>query len=296
MAQFNGIFPADDLVAAPCGLLSVATVINHTDSDERWISGYSQDSIGSPTVRILSAPNNATANNNVIYDGTTVQRYSDTDPFFFEVEAKRSGMGLTGQDPRPVIEKQIEAVTQKVVERELWEGVAAQATTNTNSYLRRAVNNGGPTILTTTAVHPKKALTLLEAAIGASPTGGGGVIHMTRETASSIVGGGVGYATDDHGEGFLLTSIGTPVVVGSGYTGTGPIGTTGADATGNNRWMYVTGPVTVHLGPAEPVNDTLSQGFEPRTNDSIVKSLRPAAVHFDTTIYYAAQVTLPDVP
>ena len=297
MARFKGIFPADDLVAAPCGVMSVATIIEHTNSveDERWINGYSQDVISDPTVRVLTAAT-ATVPGSLIHDGYGDPRYFDVKPFFIEVEHKASGLSLLGNDPREIVKKQIEAVTQKAVEYELWEGVTAQAAGNTNNFFRRDPADNGPQVLTSGGVAPKKALALLEGAIGKSATGGGGVIHMTREVASSIVGGGVGYSTDDHGEGFLLTSLGTPVSVGSGYTGNGPLNTTGSAVTATNHWIYVTGPIVVHLGPAEPVNDGLAQGFEFRTNDSIVKSLRPAAVQFDTTIFYAAQVTLPDVP
>lgn len=296
MAEFKGIFPADALVAAPCGLLSVATVIEHTQDDERWIAGYSQDMIGSATVRVLSS-RAQTVPNNTLFDGYGMPRYFDITPFFVEVEQKTSGMSLLGLDPRDTVEQQILAATQKAVEREIWEGITAQAEDNDNPYFTRATDDKGAVVLTSGGVHPKKALTLLEGAISNSPTGGSGIIHMTRETASSIVGGGVGYATDDHGEGFLLTSLGTPVSVGSGYTGNGPSDQADADTAGTNtRWMYVTGPVTVHVGPVEPVNDSLSQGFEPRTNDSIVKSLRPVSVQFDTTIFYAAEVTLPDTP
>lgn len=298
MAQFNGIFPPDELVAAPCGILSVATVLTHTDrpDDSRWISGYTVSSIGAPTVRILSSAL-GTVENGGLYDGTGMPRNFDVKPFFIEVETKNTGLKIRTEDPIGTSKKQIEAATQKAIERELWDGVTAKAEDSDNPYLSRAVADKGPVILSSgTGVSPKKALSMLEGAISNSPTGGGGVIHMTRETAAAIVGGGIGYREDPQGDGLLLTSLGTPVVVGSGYTGSGPDGSTDATPSGATRWAYVTGPVTVHLGPIQSVNDSIAQGFNPRTNDSTVTALRPAAVHFDTTIFYAVEITLPDVP
>jgi len=308
MAQFQGVFPADELVPASCGIMSVATVVEHTDSpeDSHWINGYSQDTIAGPTIRLLSSRSGyITANDKgLLFDGTQFPRYFDVQPFFIEAESKRSTLGILAQDPLADVKAQLEASTQKAVERELWEGYAIRQDNSDGVYLRRhsqTLQNGlGPIILTSgTGVAPKKALTMLEAAIGKSPTGGGGVIHMTRESASSIVGGGIGFASDAHDDGFMLTNLGTPVSIGSGYTGTGPLdvdNTTNFNNLGTTRWAYATGPVTVHLAPVELVNESLNQGFNARTNDSTVKAQRAAAVHFDTSIFFAAQITLPDVP
>ena len=121
---------------------------------------------------------------------------------------------------------------------------------------------------------------------------------MTRDTASSILGGGLSFEPDpeDPTSGALFTSLGTPVVAGSGYTGNGPKNSAGTAATATNKWMYLTGPVMVHIGAPEVVNDSIRQGFNADTNDSFVKALVSGSVSFDPAIFFAAQVTLPDVP
>jgi hypothetical protein len=92
----------------------------------------------------------------------------------------------------------------------------------------------------------------------------------------------------------LQTMGGTPVVVGSGYTGTGPDGATGATATVDNKWIYATGTVRVFLGDVDIVNDSLSQAYDVsgNANDMRIKAIRPAAVYFDTSIHLAVRVDL----
>lgn len=286
---FDGIFPNAQLVPAPCGLLSVATVVEHTTRDEKWIGGYGYNSSSSPTVRLISAINGQVAEelSNSLQAPTKFQ----VTAFDIEVEKHYTGFDLK-KDPFTDVLSQVEAATQKAVERELWEGHAAQIDGSDNIYLR--LENGAE-VVTSGAVHPKKAMSLLEGAIANSATGGGGTFHMTRETASVITNGGLSYQRDvsNPANDAIFTSLGSPVVVGSGYTGNGP---GDQEATGETRWIFVTGPVTVHLGEAEAVNDTIKQGYLTNTNDLNIKALRPAAVHFDTSIFYAAQITLPDVP
>jgi hypothetical protein len=52
---FRGIYPAPDLVQAPCGLLSVARVMTHTTAnyDERWVRGFSYEFDSQPEVATI---------------------------------------------------------------------------------------------------------------------------------------------------------------------------------------------------------------------------------------------------
>lgn len=297
MAEFAGIFPPGELIPAPCGLLGVASVlITDVNGEQRWLRpGGSAEFITRPeNVRILTLSEENVPNGTVYHDDSAplVRNFGDVEPFFIEIEDNLTGMGLVGLDPLTRLDAQLEAISQKAVEYELWTGVAAKASSTDEPYLSKA----GVPVLSSGGVDPRAALALLEQAIAdQSPTGGAGVIHITRDVAASItgVGSGMSYQTDERGFSYLVTSLGTPVVVGSGYTGAGPDGETGAAPTASNKWAYVTGPVSVQLGQSEIVNQDASQGFNSRTNDLILRGQRPASVWFDTSIHAAVQITIP---
>lgn len=290
---FKGTFPATELTPAPCGLLGVANVTNHAAraTDERWVRGYNVIFETSPAkVAIISA----SGEEEVLSEGddTSGLKFQEgVTPFLIEVTERVSGLGLPADDLEDRVKRQLEAVTQKALEFELWEGRANEDSGTPHHFLSMPETLGdiyGAAVLTSGGVPAQRALALLEGAIANSPTGGGGVIHMTRDVAATIIGGGLSYTPDDLGGGKIITSLGTPVVVGSGYTGSGPEGATGAAPSDTNKWMYVTGPVDVHLTAPE----VLEASFDTTVNDQTIKADRYASVHFDPSIFYAAQVTL----
>lgn len=293
---FQGIYPANALVPSPVGLFGVATVTTHTSrpADETWVRGFSFDYDSQATVRLLTA-NDDTVTGGELSDpaSTAANRYREYRPFFIEAELDQSTLGVLGRDRFEIVLKQLDTASQKAVERELWDGLAAQGASNTNDYLAKATT---VTEVLNGAHDASEALYLLEGAIANSPVGANGVIHMTRDVAS-LLGSRLVYVKDsDNGTvKRVMTRLGTPVVVGSGYSGNGPVGDAAAAASLTNKWMYATGPVDVHLGKSEVVNETLAQGANVSINDMLIKAVRPAAVYFDPSIHYAAQVTLPNV-
>jgi hypothetical protein len=157
-------------------------------------------------------------------------------------------------------------------------------------YLSKA---SAATIPVSGAKKPENALMILEQAISNSPTGQNGVIHMTRDVAS-ILGSRLVYKKGEtENSGRAMTRLGTDVIIGSGYTGNGPIGDTNAAASATNKWMYATGPVEVHLGKIEVVNENLAQGADVTINNMRIKAFRPAAVYADPSMLYTMRVTLP---
>jgi hypothetical protein len=293
MAKFQGVFEAHKLTPAPAGLLSVARVMTHTARayDERWVREFSQEYDSLPTSVQLLTINDATVADGVISTDSG-SSYLDYVPFYIDVEDFASTFGLLGEDRFKRVITELESVTQKVIEREFWEGKAAQAetTANSNMYLTKS---GLATIPVAGAFKPENALMHLEQAISSSPVGETGVIHVTRDVAS-ILGSRLVYlkAKDDN-PAQVMTRLGTPVVVGSGYTGKGPIGDTNAAASATNKWIFATGSVDVHLGKIEVVNDTLAQGADVTINNMRIKAYRPAAVLSDPAMHFAMRVTLP---
>ena len=286
---FRGVYPAPDLTPAACGLLSVARVMTHknTEYDERWVRGFSYEFDSQPEVEIFTLNDAATSGG--VVGTSSLPQYLEYDPFFIQVTDTRSAFGVTGEDRFATTLKQLEAATQKAVERELWEGVATLAESSSNSFLRKS---GAATVVDSTALAPATALMLLEQAIASAPTGEAGVIHMTRDVAS-LLGSRLIFLPSDGGK--AMTRLGTPVVIGSGYTGAGRIDDANTTASASNKWMFATGSLDVHLSKPEIVNDSLSQGFTVSSNVNTlsIRAVRSAAVYFDPSINFTVRLALP---
>lgn len=287
-------FPRDGVVAAPAiepsdyGLFAVAKPESTTLADEdRWIRTFAQEWDTS----IYSAKNwddTDTTSSSVASNASPI-RFTQIKPFFIEVEEQISTFGYTALDRFKRISRQIKGITEKAVEQELWDGDVREGASHDNIALSAAT----ATILNSgTALSAARALALLDFKIGStSPCGEQGVIHMTRDVAALLASNYMLYHTADER---LETISGTPVVIGSGYSGTGPTGATGATATDGNKWMYGTGSVQVYVGKVDVVNDSNGQAYDVsgNQNDMKLKAIRPAAVYFDTTIHLAVRVDL----
>lgn len=298
MVEFkNGVFTAPALEVAPCGLLSVVTPNSPVDS--RWLRGFSTESISNPDISLLDRDSHTVEEGVVSERGDAPNSY-DTSPFFFEVKVKTTGFDVAHRSPlddSSDLVKQAEGAAQKVLETELWSGTVARAAGDAdpdepspNLYLSK---EGGAEVISSTGVSPERALALIEGSIASSPTGSRGIIHMSRDVASSL-GSRLIYKIKSREDenSFAVTRLGTFVVIGSGYSGSGPVGQANAAPSLTNKWIYATGNVSVYLGVSEAVNEDISQGFKPETNDSFVSILRPAAIHFDPSIWSTVRVTL----
>jgi len=294
MATFNGVFPAGELVPAPCGILSVANVQNHTarERDERWVRKFAYEYDSMPSYVRLLTVNDETIAAGELSDNQADANYQYYVPFYIDAEIFDSTFSLPGEDRFAQVVKALDCVTQKALEYEFWEGVAAQEETDAagNMYLRKS---GAATIPVVGAKKPENALMLLEQAIASSPVGESGVIHMTRDVAS-ILGSRLIYKKGEtENSGRAMTRLGTDVIIGSGYTGNGPIGDANAAASATNKWMYATSSVQVHLGKVEIVNENLGQGADVTINNMRIKAFRPAAAYADPSMLFAMRVTLP---
>lgn len=284
----NGVVEAPRIVPSAFGLLAVVKPENSADED-RWTRGFAQE--WETTVQNVSNWDDTDTTEDQLVNGATVNYYDDIKPFFVEVEETRSTLGFIGIDRIARITRQLEGVTQKAMEAELWDGAIRKGETHDNKALTSAtatVLNGG------TALNPKRALALLEYKIGEVSHGGEqGVIHMTRDVAA-ILSSNSNMLFHDKDKEHLQTLGGTPVIVGAGYSGTGPDGDAGATASATNKWIYATGLVRTYVGNVDIVNDNLSQAYDVNgnQNDMRLKAIRPVAVYFDTSIHLAVRVDL----
>ena len=283
----NGVVEAPKVVPSAFGLLAVVKPENSADED-RWIRGFSQEWESEVTNLVIWDDTDTTVDS---VGSRTPVRHGRIKPFFIEATEDISTFGFTAIDRVARLTRQIEAGSQKAIEQELWDGAIRKAEEHDNLALSAetaTILGGG------TAYSPKRALAILEQGIAeASQFGEQGVIHMTRDVAALLSSNSQMLFHDKEKE-HLQTLGGTPVIVGNGYSGTGPDEATGATASISNKWIYATGTVKVYLGNVDVVNDNLAQGYDVsgNQNDMRLKAIRPAAVYFDTSIHLAVRVDL----
>jgi hypothetical protein len=284
----NGVVEAPQVVPSAFGLLAVVKPENSADED-RWIRGFSQE--WETEVSNLVNWDDTDTTVDAFATRANPVRHVRIKPFFIEATEDVSTLGFLGLDRIARLTRQIEAGSQVAIERELWDGVVRKGESHDNL----ALSDASATILGGgTAYSPKRALALLEQGIAeASQFGEQGLIHVTRDVAA-LLSSNSNMLFHDKEKEHLQTLGGTPVVVGNGYSGTGPDGATGATASATNKWMYATGTVRVYLGNVDVVNDNLSQAYDVsgNKNDMRLKAIRPAAVYFDTSIHLAVRVDL----
>jgi hypothetical protein len=283
----NGVIEAPKIVPSAFGLLAV--VDEQTAEEDRWIRGFSQE--WETDLYGLYNVDDTNADETLIAGTGNVNYYDEIKPFFVEVQEDRSTFAFLGIDRLERLKRQCDAATQRAVEQELWDGAIRKAAGHTN----RALTSSGVTVLNGgAAVSPKRALAILEQGIAeASHAGEQGIIHATRDVIA-LLSSNSQMLFHNKDKDHLQTMGGTPVVVGSGYTGTGPDGDENATATVSNKWIYATGTVRVFLGDVDIVNDSLSQAYDVsgNANDMRIKAIRPAAAYFDTSIHLAVRVDL----
>ena len=283
----NGVIEAPKIIPSAFGLLAVVDE-ESTASEDKWIRGFSQE--WETDLYALYTVDDTDAHETQLAGAGNVNYYDEIKPFFIEVQEDRSTLGFLGIDRVSRIKRQCEAASQRAIEEELWDGAIRIATTHSN----RALVSSDVSVLDATGLSAKRALSILEHGIArASHAGEQGLIHATRDVVA-VLSSNSQMLFHNKEKDHLQTMGGTPVVTGSGYSGTGPDGATGATASDTNKWIYATGTVRVFLGDVDVVNDNLGQAYDVagNQNDMRLKAIRPAAVYFDTSIHLAVRVDL----
>jgi hypothetical protein len=163
--------------------------------------------------------------------------YRELKPIFIEVEDQHSTFSATGEDRFARVLRQLEGVSQKALEYELWNGEIALAESLPNLFLTKSTCT---VIANGTAFSPVRGMSLLEHYAGeASPAGEHGVIHLTRD-AFFLIATNSGVFIHDTGKEHIQTATGTPVIIGSGYSGDGPHVAINTIAVATNVATFVT--------------------------------------------------------
>jgi hypothetical protein len=280
----TGVVSAPAIVPSAFGLLAVVEPENAPGEDQ-WVRGFAQE--WETTVQELKNWDDTDSTSGSVVAGGVINYYDDIKPFFIELTETRSGLSFNAIDRIARLSRQIEGMSQKSIEAELWDGAIRKGESHDN----KALSDAGTALVNSgTALGAILALAGLERSMAvASNAGELGVIHMTSDVASLL-----NNRLETSKDGTLVTRLGTPVVVGAGYSGSGPTGATGAAASATNKWIYGTGLVKVYLGDVDVVNDNLAQAYDVsgNANDMRIKAIRPAAVYFDTSIHLAVRVDL----
>lgn len=132
----------------------------------------------------------------------------------------------------------------------------------------------------------KRAIANLEQWL-ATNYGSKGVIHMNRAAALLAIDAGV---IEVKGTS-LQTKLGTPVVAGAGYPGTGP---TGQAPTANTTYLYATPAMLGYRSDVFPGVDPVEAGLDRSTNLLHAVSERTYAVGWDPCGTAYALATLPE--
>lgn len=238
----NGTVEAPVTAMLPYGLLSAVPVVNHGADDERWASFFGlswvPDACSFTSEYIMSECDPGTTPT-VVNTGTVPDASGSSAPAFavHVTDLCSSVFGLKPEEKTKRVNDATLVRSQHVVETALWAQFVA------------ATPSAGPAGL--------DDLDDVEGAIGCG-AGTGGVIHMSRVTATRLIERNLVIPDGDS----LRTVLGTPVVAGSGY--------------GVTNTVFATGPLTVHLGPIVQY-----EGFDVKVNDLVVKAERPAVVVWD---------------
>lgn len=210
----NGVIPAPKIVPSAFGLLAV--VDQQSAEEDRWIRGFSQE--WETDLYALYTVDDKDVNETQIAGNGSVNYYDEIKPFFVEVQEDRSTFGFMGIDRLERLKRQCDAATQRAVEEEFWDGAIRVSSTHSN----RALVSSGVTVLDGAGLSAKRALAILEHGIArASHAGEQGIVHATRDVVA-LLSSNSNMLFHEKDKDHLQTMGGTPVVVGSGYTGNGP--------------------------------------------------------------------------
>lgn len=256
-------------------LLGAAAVVDlEQGGDLRLENGYSVDSEtcgASGAAGGLCAPSAALPAITAPSDGYTAR------PFLVHAGDICTAMDLR-RDGNAKARRLLLASQAESIEAELHDGTVSRAQAYGNPFLR---DSATVTDLTPASgpVGPKGSLAILEARLAECRTRSTihasivGALHLPDVTASGRT---------------WTTKLGSLVVPGTGYTGTGPIGHAQETPPAGQTWIYGTGIVDVVLGRIEDGQVAINRD----TNTAESRALRLAVAGFDPCCHYAIRMVL----
>lgn len=285
---FKGVLPAPRVTAAPYGLFSAAEVVERGPRDEHWGRGFealSEICSFSAAIHDICGAVEPVS----VFDGSEATRWRSVLPFGIVVtDDGCSTIGLAKDDRRARVVRQLDLVTEKAVETELYQGLYRREYDNFVSETSDAyLSSSTATVVadSTGGFSPLQGLAILEQAYAASSPGVPGVLHLTPLLAVALKRQLI------RADGKLYTITGSRVAIGSGYDGRGP-GDTSSPSSLVQHWMYMSGPTYVVLGAKELITINEAMSVNPADNSTVFAAERPAAVYVDGCGQYAIKVDI----
>lgn len=201
----------------------------------------------------------------------------DVDTFFIWDGYACTTLGGVPRDWDARARRKLVACQSKRIEDEFWTGTQSTDAEWGNRFLASPTSD---------VVNPSNAsvsvtdgIACLEQGLADCGCGGLGMIHVTPATATHMANAQL---LDRDASGILTTKLGTIVVPGAGYDGSGP---NGEAAAAGAVWAYATGVVTVRLGPVD-----VHRYPDRSVNTMLVRAERIVGVDFDGCCLLAAEL------
>lgn len=204
----------------PFGLFSTFTFRPST-GDDRWRNGVEFETLTCEPVDGLPAYDCDTSSPGKNFDGNAGE-VGESSEFTVYGHHTCAPVGTSEEQAQSKAIEHLVSREEARVEQAFWTGD-----------LDNTPNLTGSEVLESSGVGGAVGIGLLEQFIAVN-YGSLGVIHLTRALATSLLAQRVLEVRN----GRLVTVLGTPVVAGSGYTGSGPTGQ--AAPTSPSSWAYVT--------------------------------------------------------
>lgn len=182
--------------------------------------------------------------------------------------------------------RKLASCESSLIESELWRGTVSRAQSFTNKYL--ASNDAIE--VAAAPVDPAPALACLEQALSSCNCGVQGMIHATPQVITYWISANLVYRDGSK----LYTHLGTVVIPGSGYDGSGPALTpNGAPvaATDGSIWAYATSMVHLRLGPVATIPGSMGGAMDRTTNTVTFWAQRVYVAGWDCC-HFAAPIDL----
>lgn len=258
----------------PYGLFSV--LVPRSTDDDHWQNGIQWETLGCVPVSGIGDPQCDPDTTTGLPKNLDVGagEMGEATPFTVYGSYSCTPVGHTVQYAQDRANEHLLAREEARVEQALWTG---------------DLDNGGfadGAVQAATGLGLARSIAALEQWL-AQNYGSQGVIHMTREAA--LLGLSLLVLTVKGNT--LVTALGTPVVAGAGYPGTGP---TGQTPTAGSTYLFATPALLGMRSEVFPAVNPVQAGFDMATNDLNAVAERTYVVGYDPCGTAYALADLPE--